>query len=309
MTQNGGQVPWTDEQWARVNQVVQEEASRARVAATFLPLYGPLSPDTDFVRDQTVAVGAPGGSLTITDVTTIPLATLQVRVELRGAQVADPDMASALLAFRRAANILARLEDAIIFRGQNIGPPAVPNAGAPPGAWQILGGRTSRGLFNRWVYLVRIGVIPTPGDALVAAVSQSIGNLESRGHFGPFAVVLGEGLFLIAQTALTTPFVLPQDSIIPFLGGGPLVRSSALPADSGVVVALGGEPVELVIATDVSVGFLQITQAPVFVFRVFEKMVLRIKEPGAIVALVGKPPPAVVAPNPEDGANNSQQPQ
>ena len=48
--QSNPQVPWTEEQWARVNQAIQEEAQRARVAATFLPLYGPLPPDTDFVR-------------------------------------------------------------------------------------------------------------------------------------------------------------------------------------------------------------------------------------------------------------------
>ena len=48
--QSNPQVPWTEEQWARVNQAIQEEAQRARVAAKFLPLYGPLSPDTDFVR-------------------------------------------------------------------------------------------------------------------------------------------------------------------------------------------------------------------------------------------------------------------
>ncbi len=51
---NSPQVPWTDEQWARVNQVVQEEAKRARVAAAFLPLYGPLPPDTDFVRRKAI---------------------------------------------------------------------------------------------------------------------------------------------------------------------------------------------------------------------------------------------------------------
>ena len=42
MTTDNPQVPWTDEQWARANQVIHEEASRARVAATFLPLVGPL---------------------------------------------------------------------------------------------------------------------------------------------------------------------------------------------------------------------------------------------------------------------------
>ena len=52
---------------------------------------------------------------------------------------------------------------------------------------------------------------------------------------------------------------MPQDRIIPFLGGGPLLRSSTLDPGNGVVVALGGAPVELVVATDVSLQFLQIT--------------------------------------------------
>jgi hypothetical protein len=39
-------------------------------------------------------------------------------VYLRGAQVADPELETALSAFRRAANVLARLEDRIIFTGQ-----------------------------------------------------------------------------------------------------------------------------------------------------------------------------------------------
>ena len=56
MTTDNPQVPWTDEQWARVNQVIQEEASRARVAATFLPLIGPLPGDTDFVRSNVIQV-------------------------------------------------------------------------------------------------------------------------------------------------------------------------------------------------------------------------------------------------------------
>jgi uncharacterized linocin/CFP29 family protein len=49
-----------------------------------------------------------------------------------------------------------------------------------------------------------------------------------------------------------------------------------------VVVALGGAPVDLVVATDVSLGFLQVTTDPTYVFRVFEKIVLRIKQPKAI---------------------------
>jgi uncharacterized linocin/CFP29 family protein len=132
--------------------------------------------------------------------------------------------------------------------------------------------------------------VPADGELLVAAVSDSIGKLEGNGHFGPFAVALGQKLFLGAQTPNEGSLVLPQDRIIPFLGGGPLLRSSTLPDNKGVVVALGGAPVELVIATDVSLNFLQVAPDPMFVFRVYEKMALRIKESDAIVALV--PPPA-----------------
>jgi hypothetical protein len=124
------QVPWTGEQWARVNQVIQEEASRARVAATFLPLYGPLPGSTDFVRAEIIPPGAP---LTIQDTNTIQLATLQVLVSLRGAQMADSEMVSVLAMFRRAANVLARLEDAVIFRGLIQSPTGfTPPRGVPP---------------------------------------------------------------------------------------------------------------------------------------------------------------------------------
>ena len=124
----------------------------------------------------------------------------------------------------------------------------------------------------------------------MGAIADAIGLLEARGHFGPFAVVLDQNLFLVAQTP-TALLVLPQDRILPFLGGGPLLRSStldvAIGVGSGVVVALGGEPVELVIATDVCVQFLQVTAEPNFVFRVCEKMALRIKEPEAIIRADG----------------------
>ena len=55
--------------------------------------------------------------LGIDDRETIRLATLQVLVPVRNAQMADPEMTSVLALFRRAANVIARLEDAIVFRG------------------------------------------------------------------------------------------------------------------------------------------------------------------------------------------------
>jgi uncharacterized linocin/CFP29 family protein len=227
--------------------------------------------------------------MTIDDTTTILLPTLQVKVYVRGAQMADPEMTSAVALFRRAANVLARLEDAVVFNGQ-AGPgqgPASAGADLPP-VWEILGGQKSRGLLapDASERAPVSGASPAAlGEALVSAVSDAIGRLEGQGHFGPFAVALDQHFFTAVQTPNRESLVLPQDRIVPFLGGGSLVRSSTLPGNTGVVVALGGAPVELVVATDVSLNFLQVTTDPMFVFRVYEKIVLRIKEPDAIASL------------------------
>jgi uncharacterized linocin/CFP29 family protein len=119
---------------------------------------------------------------------------------------------------------------------------------------------------------------------LVAAVTQSIGDLEGRGHFGPYALVLGNDLFSIAQSSDGNGLVLPQDRIIPFLGGGSLLRSSALDANQGIMAALGGSAIELVVATDLCLQFLQVTVEPTFIFRVSEKIILRIKDTSAVNA-------------------------
>jgi uncharacterized linocin/CFP29 family protein len=345
---NDPQVPWTDEQWARVNQVIQEEGKRARLAATFLPLYGPLEADADFVRRQEIQYPASaaerrvadtefnaairrydavlnqrGGQpdhaavlaaqeriaraeairesqrLGIDDRDTIRLATLQVIVPVRNAQMADPELTSALALFRRAANVLARLEDAVVFRGLTprpsylggLAPPA--GLGGLPPIWQITGAVEERGIWTRfpppgpWIIIPGTPV-PGRGQRLVGAISDAIGRLERTGQFGPFAVVLGQQLFLVAQTPDSQSLVLPQDRIIPFLGGGPLLRSSTLDdlnGFTGLVIALGGSPLELVVAADMNLQFLQVSADPVFLFRVCEKITLRIKEPDAIVQL------------------------
>ena len=350
MTTDNPQVPWTDEQWARVSQVIQEEASRARVAATFLPLIGPLTKGADFVRRELIHYSENPNVLSdalteiatatvnftnamqqappdfaaaaaaqqqianaqlivgpqrirIDDRQTIQLATLQVKVRLRGAQMADPDMTSALTLFRRAANVLARVEDAVIFRGL-LPDPASPGHFRPPdgtiatnleGIWEIRGGEELSGLWPGGP-LVTMSSDPEweRGNYLVAAVSEAIGLLEANGHFGPFAVVLDQGLFLIAQTPNGFSSALPQDRIIPFLGGGPLLRSSTLdqppfifgwPVLTGVVIALGGAPIEIVVATDLHFQFLQVTPEPAYIFRLSERMALRVKEREAIVTL------------------------
>ncbi len=299
MADANNEVPWTEEQWNRVQQVVYEEARGARVAGNVLPLYGPLDPDASYVKqeeldDQTVA-GKDG--LAVSDSDSLKLSTLQVKVYLRGHQMADPDLAGALLAFRRAANMVARLEDEIIFKGQSgpDGHPGLEDAAQPETPlWEILGGQETPGLLQKAIHCKNVvqgpqGPQGENGDAasqLVSAVSDAIGDLERDYHLGPFACILDQNYFNIAQTPTGDTLILPQDRILPFLGGGSLLRTSVLPDNSGLVIALGGAPIDLVVATDSEVNFLQVTTDPWYVFRVKEKIVLRIKEPEAVMAIL-----------------------
>ena len=216
---------------------------------------------------------------------------------VRNAQMADPEMTSVLALFRRAANVVARLEDAVVFRGlakaQRPG-----RICASGGTRRSAGHLANHGRAGRARALVNDRPSPVDYNSTQAARGpeatpghcgiEAIGQLEGSGHFGPFAVALGQRLFLVAQTPDPGSLVLPQDRIIPFLGGGPLLRSSTLDefaGYSGVVVALGGAPFELVVATDMCLQFLQVTHEPAFLFRVSEKIALRIREPDAIVQL------------------------
>jgi uncharacterized linocin/CFP29 family protein len=312
MADSNTQLHWTDEQWNKVQQVVYEEARKARVAGNFLPLYGPLDPAaTSASRQKLVEPSSPDeegeriAAFTVSDSATVRLSTLQVKVYLRGAQVADPALNSALIAFRRAANVLARLEDEIIFNGQegeNQGPRQAQRGGVrglqERALWEVRGGQATDGLLppvnrpGRRRADAAAGEeldLGNLGEELIGVISEAIGSLEASYQLGPFACVLDQIYFRAVQTP-NGSLVLPQDRILPFLGGGALVRSSCLRPQTGLVIALGGEPIDLVVATDISVGFLQVTEHPFYVFRVYEKIVLRIKQPQAIQYIAAYPP-------------------
>ncbi len=122
-------------------------------------------------------------------------------------------------------------------------------------------------------------------------VSAAILTLEDAGCFGPFACVLGHQFFEDANSSFLGSLITPKDRILPFLEGGPLLRSSVVPANEGVVVSLAGSPIDLVIGSDMHVKFVQVTLEPRYVLRVSERFVLRMKQPQARCHLVGRPVP------------------
>ncbi|MGI9388534.1 MAG: encapsulin [Boseongicola sp.] len=281
----------SESQWNTVMQTVHDEALKARVAASFLPLFGPLDGDVQTVPRNIFEI-SDDGHMEVLDYENVRLATLSVNVSLKNAQLADPELTSAMIMFRRAAEIMARVEDAIIFNGQS-GVDGGPNDGVAksPGmqnVFKVGGGEPSGGLLEAGSgNAVRIEP-PDPkhdkGQRVFSGVVEAINKIEGKGFHGPFACVLGDELFTAINTPMPNSMVLPRDAILPFLDA-PLLRSSALPPKEGLLVSLRGAPVEIVVPSDITVRHLTTTPEAKHVFRVQQKFVLRVKEAEAVARL------------------------
>lgn len=229
--------------------------------------------------------------LRVNDTRTRPLSKISVNVYVKNAQLRQPDLSSALIMFRRAANIIARVEDRIIFGGQPRPDPPPEDLRVQPPIFRVTGGEQFLGLIetaNDVGNCIPIGI--PDGRQLVSFVAQAITRLEDQGHLAPFALVLGPSLFITAYTPDPGSLVLPADRIIPQITG-PLLRSSTIEPREGILVSLAGDPVDLVVASEISAKFIQVTMEPRWVFRVSERMTLRIKQPPALMSLVPNCPP------------------
>jgi uncharacterized linocin/CFP29 family protein len=296
---------WTEESWNRLLEAVSEEAQRARVAAQMLPLVGPEERTTLAVPEFAISSGpAPADAahpaaqrLTVDSNPTLYLTTIAVNVFLRSHEAADPQLTAALGMFRRAANYIARIEDALVFNGRSAhAAPELGLAGIPP-VFTVSGEGAARGLVKpleldrrdsapeRQRVLLRLQArgAALQGDDVITAIIGAIGQLDARGQQGPYACALSTDLF--ARVCTPNPnLVLPRDRILPFLQG-PLLRASTLQEGQGVVVALSGSPVELVVGSDIGIRYLQATLEPRYAFRISERVALRIREENAIAIL------------------------
>ena len=279
-----GDLNWTDDQWRKVKDAVTEAFGKASVASAFLPLYGPLSGGTETVRNERLLeTDSHEDPLTLDgdhDAANLKLINLTVKVKLSSEQVADESLSNALLAFRRAGNILAQEQDRIVFEGHRRGDQDSEFIANTVGPQKGVADPDARLRFKQLVVDpsaegVAAGVNAT-GVAVVSAVVSTIRRLEDNSHTLPFACVLGNDLFEAVQQP-SFAFVLPSDRIAPLLKG-PLLRSGKMNATTGVVVSLGTNAVDIVIGTPPTAQFLQRTEDARFLFRVYTRFALRIRD-------------------------------
>jgi uncharacterized linocin/CFP29 family protein len=270
---------WTDAQWQSVNAAVNEAFGRASVASAFLPLYGPVAGSAETVRNEHLQrVGAQPVTVRLDafhDAVNLRLVNLTVNVELTSEQVADETLSNALLAFRRAANILALEQDRVVFAGYGRGfvnenSTAVVNRVDPQKGLADLPAR-----YGFPPLLARTGV--SLGQLVVTAVVTAMNTLEGNSHPAPFACVLGNSLYEAVHDP-SASLVLPADRVTPLLKGGPLLRSGQINLETGIVVSLASNAVDIVIGTPPTVQFLQRQPNARFLFRVYLRFALRIRD-------------------------------
>jgi uncharacterized linocin/CFP29 family protein len=139
------------------------------------------------------------------------------------------------------------------------------------------------------------------GDDLLKAVVQAMDTLEKHGYVAPYACVFGRRPFEAAHQPVGGTIAFPRDRLEPLIGRE-LLHASAIdvpprePAEyreqieqhwqkRGVLLSLAGDAVDVAIAAEATPEFRQVDAGGRYVFSVFERFTLRIKDPRAIVAL------------------------
>jgi uncharacterized linocin/CFP29 family protein len=282
---------WSDAQWQKVNACVSEAFGKASVASAFLTSYGPLAGNTETVRNELVKKDETKTSVIVRldgdhDDANARLVNMAVQVLLSSEQVADETLANAMLAFRRAANMLAQEQDRIVFDGYD--------HDKKPSLLVTNNPKRQKGLADEDVRKTFEEVKDEPrpaaefalagsadrsgrrGQGLVSSVAKAIRTLEDRSYPGPFACVLGNKLYDDAHEA-TFSLALPADRITPLLKG-PLLRSGNMQDDTGIVISLAANAIDIVVGTTPTVQWLQRREDGKFVFRVYVRFVMRIRD-------------------------------
>lgn len=281
MPANTLQLTWTDANWALIQKTVHDEAARLRVARQFLSLQTPQDASTisaDLINVNGERAWAQRGIEIKTK--TIEIVELAVNVFLTPQAAAESDLHSAVSLFTYAANLIAHAEDTLVFQGGDV----IRRVDTYPvfRAVRVTGDAGSGLLDRNEVETVRVEPVDgTYTSTLYAAVAKAATEVQAN-HAGRLALVLPSRVYPDAFRG--QPGSRPKDEIEAFVGDR-FYASNGLPDDRGLVLALDGNTMDLVVTLDATPTFLQVDAQGRFDFSVSERIALRVKDPTAVARL------------------------
>jgi uncharacterized linocin/CFP29 family protein len=143
---------------------------------------------------------------------------------------------------------------------------------------------------------------PDNNALMQAIIINAINSLEDNGYVAPYVCVFGRKPFQEAFTPINNSTVLPRDRIEPLIGRE-LLHASGIDIHPykpelyhnlnteewprrGVLLSMANEPIDLALAAEATPEFRQVDLDGKYVFSVFERFALRIKDVQAIVPLM-----------------------
>jgi uncharacterized linocin/CFP29 family protein len=270
------QLSWSDDVWKSIDDAVHDEVQRTAVAAKFIPLHAPApAPDvatvpSDIIDNATMMIG---------ESAVTPIVELGVEFRLTRQQIgSEADLATAVSLATRAANLLARAEDTVFFQGDN---------GFKDPLFKSVkrsGGSAGAGLLSSADLSVSADPIAPGvyGQHTFVAFAEAYAQLQSKGHYGPYALAVRSEIYADTYAPLPNTLVMPADSIKPMVSLG-FYGTATIPPARGAMVSVGGNTMDLVASVDPVTEFLQIDPDGAYRFKVFERFALRVKDKTAIV--------------------------
>jgi uncharacterized linocin/CFP29 family protein len=308
---NREKLPWTQDVWDRIDMAVHDEMKRILIARRFIPVVT-ATPETLTVAADTVIVNPGGpteptnaGLLQVNEAAVTEMIEVWVEFSLTKQQVErEAKLWTAAHLAIRAANLLAQGEDLLINQGNDVlkfnplflegrirtragpGPVGLANRSSLPNS----GNPDPKVGYKGQVIPVKFANPEEPdpakktyGEKTFGAVGDAYAQLQGRGHYGPYALILPPRPNADTRRPLETTLIMPADRIISlvdgkFYGTGTLPE---IPELLGVMLSWGGNAIDLVIGRDATTAFLQEDTQGLYRFRVFERFALRDKNPSS----------------------------
>ena len=280
-------LPWSRQTWDSIHQAVHDEVRRVVIAPKLLPLYGPIPEALTVTSD---ALGVDDENRWVVDEAAVaPLLEIWADFSLTPQQVAkEVELTSARTLAIRAANFVARAQDAAIFQGDGA---LATDPLFSSGAVKFRSGPAGSGLLGDVDPEQVIVVEPLEdgegpnlrfGERTFAAVARGYERLQNLGHYGPYALILESLPYADAFAPQPRTLILPADRIQPLVLSG-FYGTGTLPGSSGILLSVGGDTMDLAVGKAATTTFQFEDDAGKFRFRVLTRFALRLKDRSAVV--------------------------
>jgi uncharacterized linocin/CFP29 family protein len=267
---------WNDRVWQSIDDDVRSVVGAIRVAQKIFPaeqMADAMSVPADILNSS-------GSS--IDEGQTKPYIEIAVEFSLTRGQINDVTGRIGKTLAKIVAKDLALAEDMIFFQGSGAVPPGV----------EIAVGKYSAGsgLLGLVPHEKTIAVPLSnsengagSGDNILAAVAEGIALLTNDLQAPPFALILDTNAYAALWGSVING--APTYTVLdPVLTAG-VYGTSAMPANTGLMVALGGDPTTIYFDNDPITDHTQKDPTGNYLFRIFERVQIVARDPRAFVKL------------------------